>query len=66
MISVLYQGLTEKSMHRAVIIEKLLVFPPLLPLVAKPNHCMKGEAALAVGEKSLFSSALGDSGKSVI
>lgn len=53
-------------MHRAMIIEKLLVFPPLLPLVAKPNHCMKGEAALAVGEKSLFSSALGDSGKSVI
>lgn len=61
----LYQGLKEKSIHRAVIIENLLVVPPLLPLVAKPSHCTKGEEALAVGEKSLFRSALGESGKSV-
>jgi len=55
----------EMHAYRAEIIEKLLVVPPLLPLVAKPNHCMKGEEALALGEKSLFRSALGELGISV-
>lgn len=54
----LYLRLTEKkSMHRALIIEKVLVIPPLLPLVAKPNHCRNGEEALSVGEKKPFYSS---------